>query len=177
MESKKASNSTIAARVRATRTLLEMNQIAFAQRLGVAQTTVSMWEVGKARPTPDAFTRLAAIANEAEAKRFFLAEAGIPFNDSGEIDFGLKALGDRMMGDGRRGLEANPKLATGRDEPRLWDADLMIVIIETVNKKLREKGRKLPDKKYARLVTLLYDFCYGTRRPDSAIVEQFLKIA
>jgi len=60
----------------------------FADALGVRdQSLISKWESGATRPSGTAIGLLASIA-EGKTKKFFLAQAGIPFNDAGEIDFG-----------------------------------------------------------------------------------------
>lgn len=53
------------------------NQADFAQALDTKQSHVSKWLNGKARPVPEAFTRMARLA-EGEDKLYFLEQAGIP---------------------------------------------------------------------------------------------------
>lgn len=54
-----------------------MNQIEFAEAVGVKQATLSRWESGDHKPTPDAFVRLATLAKDVE-KLFFLEQSGLP---------------------------------------------------------------------------------------------------
>lgn len=70
-------NSAVPQKVRELRKRLGIFQLPFAEKLGVDQATVSKWEAGKARPTPDAFVRLASLAEGVE-KLFFLEHAGLP---------------------------------------------------------------------------------------------------
>jgi len=75
---KKKRADDIGSRIKALRTKLQMNQSAFAVSLGANQGTVSNWEKGKNRPTPDAFVRIAKLAEDPEDKMFFLDQAGVP---------------------------------------------------------------------------------------------------
>jgi SOS-response transcriptional repressor LexA len=66
-----------AQRIAALRKFRGMSQTEFAQALRIDQTSVSKWERGLNRPTPDMFARLAGLADGVE-KFYFLEEAGIP---------------------------------------------------------------------------------------------------
>lgn len=70
-------NALISAKIRFLRKALKLKQEEFAAKIGVDQTTVSKWEKVKARPTPDALVRIAALADEVD-KLFFLEHAGLP---------------------------------------------------------------------------------------------------
>ena len=151
-------------------------QIEFAQRLETDQGTVSKWETGAQRPSPEVLVRMASLADEVGAL-YFLEEAGLPpaFLDGKkmlpELQSAARAVVARSISD--RAF----KPVADKEKPRPWDPDLMVLVIETANKKLRQKGRKLPDSKYAQLLVLLYNFCSENGRVDSAMVEQILKIA
>jgi transcriptional regulator with XRE-family HTH domain len=67
----------VALRIHELRESLGMRQTVFADALGTRPSTVSKWEVGKNRPSPDVLVRIARLADGA-AKLFFLEEAGIP---------------------------------------------------------------------------------------------------
>ncbi|HEY1767798.1 MAG TPA: S24 family peptidase, partial [Terracidiphilus sp.] len=73
----KKENAHFVKQIVGLRERLGMRQVAFAERLGVDQGTVSKWERGKTRPTSEAFVRLAGLAQGVE-KLFFLEEAGLP---------------------------------------------------------------------------------------------------
>lgn len=76
VEKKRAED--IGSRIKALRTKLRMNQSQFGLALGLDQGTVSKWEKGKNRPTPDAFVRIAKLAEDPSDKMFFLDQAGVP---------------------------------------------------------------------------------------------------
>jgi transcriptional regulator with XRE-family HTH domain len=75
--SPKLSSSPVAARIEEVRSSRGMTQTAFAEALGTKPSSVSKWEAGRNRPSPDIFVRIARLA-EGEAKLFFLEEAGLP---------------------------------------------------------------------------------------------------
>lgn len=51
----------LAVQMRERRTASALTQSELAQRLGVSQASVSLWEQGKATPTPEQVSRLTAI--------------------------------------------------------------------------------------------------------------------
>ncbi|ACO33701.1 DNA-binding protein [Acidobacterium capsulatum ATCC 51196] len=67
----------VAKNIKALRERLEMSQQRFALALGVDQGSVSRWERGKIRPTPETFARMAKLSDD-EKKLYFLEEAGVP---------------------------------------------------------------------------------------------------
>jgi transcriptional regulator with XRE-family HTH domain len=67
----------VAEHIRALRERLGMTQTAFARELLTQPSTVSKWESGYNRPSPDVFVRLAKLTDEAD-KFYFLEEAGVP---------------------------------------------------------------------------------------------------
>ena len=131
-------------------------QIEFAQRLETDQGTVSKWESGRQRPAPEVLVRMAQLADGA-ASLYFLEEAGLPpaFLDGKKMLPELKSASTAVVA--RSMSDRAFKASAERERPREWDPELMILVIEIVNKKLRQKGRKLPDSKYAQLITLVYN--------------------
>jgi transcriptional regulator with XRE-family HTH domain len=75
--SKKSEDSAIAKRIGDLRRSLGMNQTQFSKALNTRPSTVSKWESGFNKPSPDVFVRLAKLADGQE-KLFFLEEAGVP---------------------------------------------------------------------------------------------------
>ncbi len=75
---KKKSADDLGSRIKALRIKLRMNQSAFAEALDADQGTISKWEKGKNRPTPDAFVRIAKLAGDPADKMYFLDQAGVP---------------------------------------------------------------------------------------------------
>jgi transcriptional regulator with XRE-family HTH domain len=149
-------NQRIADQIRQLRKALGLNQQAFALKTGFTQTAISKWEGGKARPTPEAFSRLAQLATNKEERNVFLAHAGIPE--------GFFAGGNSI-----------PMI-----EPRVppFDAELLAFVIVTVNRKLKQMNRKFTDdRKYAALVVAFYELCHSTRQRNPDMVDQLLKIA
>jgi transcriptional regulator with XRE-family HTH domain len=69
--------SDVTNRIRQLRESRGMNQTAFAQVLGTRPSSVSKWEAGNNRPSPDVFVRIARLARGAD-KIFFLDQAGVP---------------------------------------------------------------------------------------------------
>lgn len=126
------------------------------------------------------FIRLAKFA-AGEMKKFFLAQAGIPFNAAGELDFGLGELARRLREDAKTALNS---LERSKKHPEReadsdigWDPDLAIFVIETIDGELKKRGRRLPVRKYAEMVVLFYEFCQRTGQRDSEMVGRLLKIA
>lgn len=152
-------DSEAARRIRELRESRSETQTAFARQLGTLPSAVSKWEAGRNLPEPKIFARLANLS-EGEAKLYFQNQAGLQGASVGFIAEMSVVPGSRSKNDGL-----------------VWDPELMTLVIQTVNQKLRTKNKRLSDRKYAELIVLLYDFCYQTRRPDSAMVERFLQIA
>lgn len=181
VQGRKADNSEIARKIREVRKSLGLKQEGFAERLDFDQTTISKWESAKARPTPDALVRIASVAGQTDTKRFFLAQAGIPFSDAGDIDFGLESLAHQPRQDAKAALghlnQGNKEPKRKADRDYAWDRELLIFVIETIDSELKKRGRKLPSHKYAEMVALSYEFCHRTGQRDSSIVERLLKIA
>jgi transcriptional regulator with XRE-family HTH domain len=67
----------VASRIEEVRTSLGMNQTIFAEKLGTRPSSVSKWEAGKNKPSPDVFVKIARLA-DGDQKLFFLEEAGVP---------------------------------------------------------------------------------------------------
>ena len=76
MKPKRPDKPDYAARIAHLRKRLNLKQIPFAHRLQVDQGAVSNWERGKNRPHPEAFVKLAGLADGPE-KLWFLGQAGI----------------------------------------------------------------------------------------------------
>jgi transcriptional regulator with XRE-family HTH domain len=97
---KKEEVPVYAKRINALRTGLKLNQQAFAKALRVDQTTISKWESGKLRPSPDMFLRLAKRADGVE-KLYFLDEAGLPpnFLTGGPMTQGVFNAATEMVAD------------------------------------------------------------------------------
>lgn len=77
MPNRKTDNELITQRIRKVRKDLGLRQEDFAKRIGLDQTTISKWETGNAKPTPDAMVKLASVS-EGIDKIFFLEHAGLP---------------------------------------------------------------------------------------------------
>lgn len=191
----------IAARIRRLRG--SQKQEDFAAKIGLDQTTVSKWERGKARPTPEALTRLAAIA-EGTDKLFFLEHAGLPkeyfmgepmvpeiLHASDSVvrrAWGRSAAVGRARAD-QEVLEAALLLKleevidclktndVRKTENAPLDTDLLRFVIETIEAGLRKRQLRLPPDKLADAVLLSYEYCYRTGARDSEMVERLLKIA
>lgn len=58
-----------ATEIRAIRDRLNLTQAEFADRLGVSQATVSLWEAGERRPTGSAVRLMYMIASEKTVKK------------------------------------------------------------------------------------------------------------
>jgi SOS-response transcriptional repressor LexA len=69
--------SSVASRIEKVRNTLGMSQTTFAETLGTRPSSISKWEAGKNRPSPDVLARIAKLC-EGIDKLFFLEEAGIP---------------------------------------------------------------------------------------------------
>src|ERR1039458_1290567 len=68
--------STVAVKIAELQNKLGDTQTAFAGRIDTLPSTVSKWESGRNRPTPEVFVRLSRFA-AGEDKSFFLNEAGV----------------------------------------------------------------------------------------------------
>jgi transcriptional regulator with XRE-family HTH domain len=105
----------IAERIQRVRKGLKLKQTPFGERLGFDQTTISKWERGKSRPTPDALVRIAALA-EGLDKLFFLTHAGLP----DQYLMGEKMIPEMLEASHRivqRALSDEPRSAIGVPEP------------------------------------------------------------
>jgi DNA-binding transcriptional regulator YiaG len=170
----------VARQIRMLRESRAESQTQFAAVLGTMPSAVSKWEAGKNRPTPDAFRRMAVIAS-GDPKKYFLAEAGIPFNDEGEIDLGLTRIADELRTQSARAL-GRIRSARHRGESQeakqiIWDPDLLLFVMETINNELRKRRLRLPSNKFAEAVIISYEYCYRTGQRDSEMVGRLLKIA
>jgi transcriptional regulator with XRE-family HTH domain len=166
----------IAERIRRVRHDLKLTQEGFAEKLGVDQTTVSKWEGGKARPTPEALLAVASVADGID-QLFFIERAGLPeqyMMGTPMIPEILEAS-DRVVKSvmyAKRGA-AKPF----PDREIRWDQGLMTFVIEAIDSELKKRRRKLPIRKYAKMVVLIYEFCEQTGRRDSEAVQRFLQVA
>lgn len=134
----------IAQRIRQLRESRGEKQTAFAAALGLKYPSmVSKWESGT-RPHPDQLARLASIA-EGEAKRYFLAQAGIDMDETGKIEVRRPETG------------LNVKLLT--------------LIVEVIEGELRGRRQRPPARAYAELVSDIYDFCHSSGVADQSTVE------
>jgi DNA-binding XRE family transcriptional regulator len=169
MAKKDSENALIAGRIRRLRG--ELRQEDFALRLGYDQTTVSKWERGKARPTPEAMTRLAAMAKDDLDKLFFLEMAGLPE----EYLLGkpmipeLLDASERVVGKSLSGAKGRPALPArvgrgSRTEP--LDRDLVCLAMEVIDSQLKAEGRKLETSLYVELLGQIYDFCKASGRTN-----------
>jgi transcriptional regulator with XRE-family HTH domain len=88
----------VACRIQQLRLRLGMTQTSFAFSLGTRPSTVSKWESGHNRPSPDVFVRLAKIADGVD-KAFFLEEAGLPhaFFNGERMASGLKESATQIV--------------------------------------------------------------------------------
>jgi transcriptional regulator with XRE-family HTH domain len=155
------------------------NQTEFAAALGTRQATVSRWLNGTARPLPEVFTRIAALAH-GEDRIFFLKEAGIPFNEQGDVDFGLKDVGrgvgkDAIIGINQHNRNKKAGQKSRPDTAPTWDPDLLLWIVETINAGLREKDIP-PPPGYGRAVMKIYKICQRDKRRDPAQVLQLFSM-
>ncbi|MDR5730587.1 MAG: helix-turn-helix transcriptional regulator [Terriglobia bacterium] len=176
----KVNNSLIAGKIREVRLSLGLSQIIFAKDLRVDQTTVSKWEGGKARPTPEALMRIAGMV-QGEDRIFFLKEGGVPFDDEGTVDLALKPQIPEAR---RHGIilasQNNQTERTGRmHRPGAiysWNPDVLAFVIETLNREMRKRKKGLPDPKYAQAVILAYEHCDGQRDRVSESVRSVLRL-
>ena len=59
-----------------------------------------------------------------------------------------------------------------------WDRDLLILVIKTVDAKMKEKKRKLAPDKYAELIALMYEYCQAVREePVDKVADRLLAVA
>lgn len=94
-----------AKRIKALRKSLEMNQVPFAEAVGVDQTRISQWEAGSGGPSAEAWLKLGALAAESDPKEalYFWEQTGI---DPKEII----SLVDMLVRSGH--VDAGPLLPT-----------------------------------------------------------------
>jgi len=156
VHNKEGDNKPLSQRVRELRGKLKQED--FARRVGVDQTTISNWERGIGKPTPDSLVELANLA-EGEARTFFLRQAHLV--------------------EGKSYIAARRAIAQETSEKTVpFDQELLTFAIVTINQELRKRNRKFTDdRKYATLVVLFYELCHRTGSRDSGMVEQLLKIA
>lgn len=161
----------IASRIKGVRVRLGLNQVEFARKLGLDQTTVSKWERARAVPTPNALIRIGSLAEDGD-KLFFLEHAGLPAQFFG---------GDAMIPEIKDASEKVVKKAFGLpDSPQKnisWDREVLIFVIETIDRELKKRGKKLRSRKYAEMVVLSYEYCVQSGKQDAEIVGRLLKIA
>lgn len=162
----------IAQKIKQLRKALNLRQKELAERISLDQTTISKWEGGKARPTPEALVRLAGIAEGAD-KVFFLAHAGIPdqFFMGQKVAQEIEAASARVIH--RAVHESGMPEVSMRNVP--LDRDLLVFAMETISSELRRKGRKLPVHKYAEAVALYYELCQESGRREAARAQQIIK--
>jgi transcriptional regulator with XRE-family HTH domain len=177
VQSREKENALIAQRIRDLRRSLGLYQEPFAEKLGLDQTTVSKWEKGKARPTPDALVRLASLA-EGVDKLFFLGHAGLPkeYFEGAKMIPEIEAASARTVA--RAFNEDRSRPAPGKaSSNHPLDPELLAFVIERVNLELEKRKKKLPHAKYAEMIVLVYEFCLQTGRRDLEMVSRMLKIA
>ena len=170
----------LAQKIRKLRESRSESQTQFASVLGTLPSAVSKWEAGRNRPNPEIFVRLARIS-EGQTKRYFLDQAGIGFKEEGSVDFQQEHWTRRL----RERAVLVPNTSESKGYPLSQndravtplDPELLVFVIETIDKELKQRGKKLPSRKYAELVAICYDFCHKTGQRDSETIERFLKIA
>lgn len=149
----------IAARVKELREgKLRLNQKEFAQIVGVKQPIVSQWESAKYRPSPFALMKMGDLAQD--DKLWWYEQAGPEH---------AKRLKEEKNG--------SSVIEMPSERQTTLDKNLLIFVVETVDKELRRRKLKLPSSKYAELVALFYELCQQTGRRDATIVSRLLMIA
>jgi len=164
--------SEAALRIRELREFRGETQTAFAQTLGTKPSAVSKWEAGNNLPQPKIFARMANLAG-GQARHFFQALAGILEDGSSAVFDGSGFLPHVE----RKVTVAAPTSVSKEAEVIPWDRELLVQVVATVDKNLKEKGLMLPSEKYGQLIALMYEYCHGNREKPSDIVERFLAVA
>jgi transcriptional regulator with XRE-family HTH domain len=125
-------------------------QTAFAAQIDTLPSTVSKWESGRNRPTPEVFVRLSRIA-EGEDKSFFLNEAGV--------------LADFYV----------PSLATAQTkEGAATDAELLAKVLDAVERAMNQVKIYLPRELFAEVVAKLYDRGRQIGHADFALAKRLV---
>jgi transcriptional regulator with XRE-family HTH domain len=141
-----------ASRIEELRSKFGDSQTAFAARIGTIPSSVSKWEAGRNRPTPEIFARLSRIA-EGSDKLFFLDQAGIPENYFEQREPPEKKV------------------------CRATDPELLADVLEAVTSAANKLGVILTKKKYAEIVSKVYDSWLGEKHRDCSIVDRMVDLA
>jgi len=163
-------DSEVAKHIRQLRESRKENQTAFARVLGVLPSNVSKWEMGKNCPQPRVFAQLANLA-EGEARTFFQEQAGVL---GGTQEFPERQLTEQAKRSARMAFAFN---TVEKKRGIAWNPELLALVIETVSRKLKQRGRTLSDARFAELCVLFYEFCSMRGTVDSDMVERLIKIA
>ena len=149
---KKNDVSATASRIEELRNTHGDSQTAFAERIGTLPSTVSKWEAGRNRPSPEIFARLAQIA-KGEDKLYFLGEAGIP-----EAYF-------------QRSEPMQKK------EGKATDCKLLVKVIEAVETEMNRANGFFSIPARAGIIVQVYDEWERDHRRDRAIVKRLVSEA
>lgn len=139
------------------KSVLKLDQEAFARRLDVKQATVSRWESGEITPSRATYRELARLAPaKSELQRQLL------------IDGGFENVSRRI-----REINHEDRLPAKISEVG-WDPELMSIVIEALNKKMGVQVGELSAREYAEKIIVWYEALHNMKRDER---ERFLKTA
>jgi transcriptional regulator with XRE-family HTH domain len=151
-----STESDLAVRIKDLReNKLRVNQTVFARLVGVRQPVISLYESGDRTPSHLALCRMGELSGPDKEWWLQQAEKEIPGEDSGGLRLSEVQLSETVS----------------------WDPEMLEFVIETVNEELKKRGRKLSDRKFAKIVVLIYEFCKKIGERDSEMVKRFLDAA
>lgn len=116
------------------------------------------------------------------------AKSGIPLSTFGKYERGLMNPGtEAIEGLIRAGINANwlltgegpvllADIPTSNEKPALLDVEVLMHVIEEIEKTLDKSKRVLSAQQKAVLIQLIYDYCVETGKNDAGTVERFLKL-
>lgn len=179
MPTRKKERAPEAERIFQLRKQLGLDQIPFAERLGVDQGTVSKWENGRAKPGRHTYIQLAELAS-GDLKRLLLNDGGFGYRAEGEKLFAQDGYVDaaRVYHDLSkpdqtleagfdRSLSFNQSNRPESGSGATLDLELLRFVIETIDSELRKRKLRLPSDKFAEAVVLSYEYLHGNEQRDS----------
>jgi DNA-binding transcriptional regulator YiaG len=141
------------------KSVLKLDQVAFAQRLDVKQATVSRWESGEITPSRAMYKELARLAPiNSDLQRQLL------------LDGGFENPSRRIM-DFREESGLLPPKHVG------WDPELMSIVVEALSRKYDIQTGEISPREFAEKLIAWYESCHRMKLDDPAMVVNFLKSA